>query len=308
MRTIAFGYSDVGAVTIVLRRVSDGYYWNGSAFVASAPSPALSMTYDTVLDQYYTETSPTARSHWSAFDSDGVGIAYGEFGGALPDITTPPSTSPYTMQEVVDRIRTKIHDTEEYNWTDAQLLDILTGCAEWLMNQFMIHKANIGVKRATYTGDGTTEWNLPSDFLMHRKIVRYGADGTSRDLWPKSKAEYDKANIANDVDGVYYYVIDGPYVYFIDDLPTSEVVYMHYYYRLDTLELSDAVPFDGLFMPLMVQWGVVEALETDEFDTTIERRTLDRLMIDALTLLHSRSSHDRVVYSPKRDFIYAKQN
>lgn len=307
-RPITFGYPDAGAVTIVIKRASDGKYWAGSAWATTAPSPALSMTRDADIDQYYTNTLPTARCMWTAYDSGGTALASGEYSGGFPEVSTPASASMYTIQEVIDRIRRRIHDTNAYNYTNSELLSLLTDCVEWIMQKCAAAKANLGTKRASYVGDGTTEWALPMDFLTHRAFVLARTDGTDRELSPTDRMEYDRGGLALAVSGPWYYIIDGFKLYFIDDLTASDTVYLYYYHRIDALELTDAVPFDGVFLDLMVMWGAAKALQFDEYDISLELAELERRKDEAIAFLHRRSSYPQTIRSPKRSYIDAKHS
>jgi hypothetical protein len=264
MRNIAFGYENVGAVTVIIKRASDGYFWGGSVWQAAAPVPALDMTFDADLDQYYSEEAPSERCYYTAFDSVGA-ISYGEYGGGFPDVSVG-SASAYTMQEVVDRLRTEISDPDDGNprFTDVQLLNILDRCIGWLTDQCYKKKTTVGVGTAVYTGDGTTEWGLPATFFG----LLYLADPTiykGGQLKQATKLDYDQGGLAASSIRTRYYCLMGTNLYFIRDLATGGTINLYFYPKIAKTTVSTTVPFDGLFIDLMVEWGKTIALATDEF-------------------------------------------
>ena len=302
-RTISFGFSDIGAATIVIKRASDDYYWDGSAWSASAPSSALNMTYDSVLQQYYSETAPTSRAFWTAFDSSGVAFAYNEYGGGFPEVADAGSASAYTAAEVLSRARVFLRDTDSNLWTDADLLAILDECNEWLINQCLDKKANIGDKKVVYTGDGTAQWGLPSDFLGLRNIV-YPSTTYGGELLPRTKADYDVGVLALNTSYPTYYIIDQTNkLYFIPDLATGTAVNMYYYGRPTKLTTSTSVPYDGLFMNLMVNWIETRALKSDEFSATFETAMLEQFMRKARNHIAVKSKYSRKGRVRKRLYI-----
>jgi len=264
-RNISFGYTNVGAVTIVIKRASDGYFWDGSAWIATAPAPALAMTFDSDLDQYYTTTTPTERCYYSAFDSNDNPLSAGEYRGGYPDITTG-SVSVYTAQEVINRIRTEISDPDDGNsrYSDAQILNVLDRAVGWLTDQCYKKKTTLGLGKAVYTGDGTTEWSLPASFYgplyWVDPTLSYGGQ-----LEQATKQEYDRGDLAAALDRTQYYCLVGSNLYFMTDLATGSVINLYFYPKIAKLDTTTTVPFDGVFMDMMVEWGKTITLATDEF-------------------------------------------
>jgi len=266
-RNIAFGYSDVGTVNATIKRASDGYFWNPTSNVWQLASVVCPMTHDSDLDQYYLEEAPTERCYWTAYDSAAtpVAISYGEYGGGFPDVSVG-SVSAYTVQEVITRIRTEISDPDDGNprFTDAQLMNVLDRCVGWLTDQCYKKKTTVGVGKATYTGDGTTEWGLPATFFG----LLYFADPTiykGGQLKQATKLDYDQGDLAASLSRTSYYALLGSNVYFMRDLATGGTINLYFYPKIAKLTTSTTVPFDGLFMDLMVEWGKTITLATDEF-------------------------------------------
>lgn len=283
-RNIAFGYDDGTLnVDIILRRASDGYYWAGTTFTAAAPSPALTMTYDSVLGQYYTETSPSERCFWTAKDHDtGDLLAYGEYGGGYP-VVSVASVSSYTIQEVIDRIRTEISDPDDDGnprFSDAQLLNILDRCVGWLTAESFKRRTTIGLGEANYAGDGTEEWSLPSNFYALLYLVDPTAK-TGAVLKQIPYSDYLRGDLALDVVGVEYFAIKGSNIYFVDHIPTGLTVKMLFYPKIGKLTVSTTVPFDGFFMDLMVEWGKTITLTTDEFSVDNFQSMMLRMFMES---------------------------
>ena len=56
---------------------------------------------------------------------------------------------------------------------------------------------------------------------------------------------------------------------------------MYFYPKLAKLTVSDAIPFDGLFMDLMVEWGKTITLAADEFSIDRFQSGMFSLFMDA---------------------------
>lgn len=278
IRTIAFGYPDVGAATIIIRRARDDYYWTGSIFQVDAPSPALDLSYDAILEQYYIDTTPTERSYWTSFDSTPSALNYGEYGGGFPSSVDPGSASTYTMAEIIARIRVQIKDASENLYTDPQLLLILDECNEWLMNQCHLKQATLGVKQSVYTGDGTKEWPYPGDFLGLHYFSNPNLTQDLNLLREIAKAAYDSGQMASRHSGTRFYSKIGNLLYFINDLGTGDTINCYYYPKTVKLDATTTVPYDGKFMSLMVKWGAIQALASDEYSVTFEAEMFGMFM------------------------------
>jgi hypothetical protein len=235
------------------------------------------MTFDSDLDQYYIEEQPTERCYYTAYDSVSA-IAYGEYGGGFPTSVDPGSTSAYTVAELLTRIRTEIRDPDGTLYSDAELLNILDECNEWIMNQCHLKQATLGLRSANYVGDGTTEWGLPSDFLGLHAFDNPALLGYENHLKEVSKAVYDSGILALSVAGTRYYARHGNLLYFVNDIAVGTTINLSYYHRLTKLQASDAVPYDGVFMTLFVRWGVAQALAGDEFSIGFESEMLGQFM------------------------------
>lgn len=264
-RNIAFGYPDVGTVTFIAKRASDGYFWNDALKVWQATTYSNTMTFDSDLKQYYSEAAPTERCYWTSYDDIPEPLDFGEYGGGFPDVTVG-SASVYTVQEVIDRLRTEISDPDDGNprFSNAQLLNVLDRCVGWLTDQCYKKKTTVGVGKAVYTGDGTTEWGLPATFFgllyFANPTLHYGGQ-----LKQATKLDYDQGDLAASLSQTDYYALLGTKLYFMTDLATGSVINLYFYPKLAKLTVIDALPFDGLFMDLMVEWGKTITLATDEF-------------------------------------------
>ena len=304
-RAIAFGYPVAGlTVEIIIQRIADGFYWTGSDWAAVPPAPALSMTYDAVMRQYYTEEQPTAKATWTAFEMPAnEPIYFDNYGGGFPEIATPPSAAAFLMSEVVNRIRTQIRDTAEDNFEDAELLSYMDMCHEWLMEQCIQQRAAIGYKTAIYTGDGTTQWGWPADYKATRSFV----GPNQRELVQSTPEEYDRGQLAQYSSEVGYYARDAGYLLFMPDLPSPMTTKLRYYYRPAKLTIDEGVPFDGVFMNLMTQWGTVSALSADEFALDLEGTFFSMFMDLAQQYIDKDArQHFASVSIPKRAYLQKK--
>lgn len=303
-RVIYFGYPVGGLVVeLVIQRTSDQKFWGPSGWQTGVPSPALLMSYDATMRQYYSEELPTSQCTWTAIQQNtNQPIYFGEYGGGFPEVTTPPSATTYTMQELIDRVRVEIRDPSGNLYTDAELLLMMDSCAEWIMNQCLMKKATLGVKPAQYVGDGTTEWGLPADFLGLHTISNPNLMSDEGMLVHTSKASYDAGMMGRGIVGTRYYARVGSNIYFINDLADGDVVNMIYYYRLTKLTSSDLAPFDGHFMALMHHWVVTKALTADEFSAGFEKEMLSMFMNIAQSHMRSSGPKRRVSSANVRDF------
>ena len=84
-------------VTLEVRRKSDGYYWNGSEYVAGATTVAMTegAGYSDSYSEYYSETEPNAASFWKALDGSNLLIDRGEFSGIGGPASTTESSLDY---------------------------------------------------------------------------------------------------------------------------------------------------------------------------------------------------------------------
>jgi hypothetical protein len=97
-------------VFLVIKRATDGYYWNGSGYQAALATIATTeeATLDSGWFEYFVDTKPTEYSFWWAYDSsnvlltgtkeydpDAVSIVY--------TATTPASTPTFTAGDAIKR-------------------------------------------------------------------------------------------------------------------------------------------------------------------------------------------------------------
>jgi len=279
-RAIAFGYPVAGlAVNILIQRVSDGWFWNGTGYQAAEPVPALSMLYDGSMRMYYSDELPTAQSNWTAIQvSTNQPIYFGDYGGGFPETVTPPSATTYTMAEVINRIRVDIRDPNQNLYTNEQLLILLDSCNDWLTQQCFNKQSTLGLKKATYTGDGTLEWGMPSDFFGLAYFANPSLFQDLGELEEVPKSAYDSGELARRSTGTRYYARVGNQVYFVHDIANGTEINCYYYPRNVKLEISDLVPFDGVFLSLFHRWGTTQALTSDEFSAGFEKEMMSLFM------------------------------
>lgn len=306
-RTIQFGYHDLGlSIDLIIKRASDGKYWDGVGWVDTAPSPPLGMSVDTELQQYYSEEAPTARAVWSAIDqASGYAVSYGEYGGGFPEVTAPPSASQYTVQEVVNRIRTEIRDNDANLFEDSDILNMLDRCHEWLIDQLMRTQTTLGLKRADYLGDGTVDWGLPADFYGIDKIVNPALSGEGK-LTGVDYAFFYTQDLPQLID-TSYFALEHNTIRFWPTVGTGETMYLFYYYKPTKLSVALPVPLDGVFMNLMVEWAVVRCLNADEFDVALENRFLTLFMQLATDYMHQRGQKRKVGNNPLKRWKMSRQ-
>ncbi len=306
--TIFFAYDDVGTVTIVIKRLSDGKFWKNAtnSWVTDAPTP-LQMVYDSDLDQYTTTASPTARVRWTAFDDGDSSIMGGEAGGDIPQVTIPPSASTYTMAEVVSRIRVDVWDPDSDRYTDAQILAVIDKCNSWLHDLAFKTKSAMGSLLAIYTGDGVTkEWGNPSDWRGWKNFVNPDTV-LGGDLHFIPKTVYDRGVLALEAGSrIVAYTMLSNKIYFVSDpLPDGQVLNGYYYPRSAKLAILDAVPFDGVFLDFMVQWGTVNFMATDEYTPGIEKDLLVEMMQDVKSFMDEHRDWPQTINVPKSGWINA---
>lgn len=321
-RSIIFGgkQADWGTLSIKIKKLNDPAYWwdstlnsGAGGFTTSEPSPHLEMSYDSDLEQYYIESIPTQAVIASIFDSSDVLVATEVWGGALPEVVDPGSASSYTMAEVLSRIRAAIRDPGGDNplYSNAHLLNILDGCNDWILDQVSKKGCDLGAKRATYDGDGsTTEWDLPTDFYAAFNAPIWPNATHGGPLRKVTKAEYDKGELENMVVYPSYYCMFGGKIYFIPDpLSASQDIYLYYWGRNTKLESTSTVPWDGVFISLMVEWGKSVALRGDEFDATFEERMMQIFLRSAQSYLGNRSFRQTMMRVSSRDFnkVYGRR-
>jgi hypothetical protein len=180
-----------------------------------------------------------------------------------------------TVADLITNLRIKLRDRDTDNPinTDAEIMLIFDRVSQWLLGLSAQYKADLGTLRVTFTGDGSTEYDLPDDFWQEHYF--YFDDGNFRPpLRQTNRAEYDRGWIANQVQTPGYYVLDGRKVLFISDLGTGQVITLDYYAKPDPLETTDLPPFEGIFDNLYLYWAEVELLDADEFSTTTTEKLL----------------------------------
>ena len=306
-RTIQFGYHDLGlTIDLIIKRASDGKYWDGVGWVDTAPSPPLGMSVDTELQQYYSDEAPTARAVWSAIDQgSGYAVSYGEYGGGFPAVTAPPSASQYTVQEAINRIRTEIRDPDGNLFTDTDILNMLDRCHEWIVEQLMRTQTTLGLKRADYLGDGTIDWGLPADFYGFDKVVNPALSGEGK-LTAVDYSFFYTQDLPRVIE-TEYFALEHNTIRFWSTIGTGETMYAFYYYKPIKLSVSDPMPLDGIFMNLMVEWAVVRCLNADEFDVSLENRFLSVFMIQATDYMQMRGTKRKTGNNPLKRWKSVRQ-
>lgn len=169
------------------------------------------------------------------------------------------------ISDLITDLRVDLDDNRANRWSDARLLRQITRAIRRLSH--ILYRNDIELGRQIYsltTAAGTTEYTLPSDYMVDQGLYR--TDTGER----INKESEESWHILQGPGELQSYIIRG-YKFLVTAAPLSSVPLELVYWPLygdETITISDETPWDGKLDDLILEYTGYRLRNIDEMDQT----------------------------------------